>query len=251
MPKMVQAANDLTMIWLHAVQLLAQTSRGLKKLRKLESNIGNDWLDQSRLNLESKAESYDAAVSCGDLLNNYFSGNLVYEVTKIGEIIRVHIQACPIYTNTYNYTRKKNMKLFSFNASIMVAALKRITGRDFRTDLNKFNSEEEIIDFLPLEVGLTIILSLKLTKGTIKISEADAKELGLGIIDNVTVRHVKSGKSFIGISYTSSKLSRGLIFLSLADARIQNFEEGEKVIIEKTSGQEDVAELVELGEYGI
>jgi hypothetical protein len=251
MPKMVYAANNLTMIWLHALQLLAQTSRGMKKLRKIESKIGNDWIAEKKIEFDNRAETYDAAVSCGDILNKFFSESLLYEVTKIGEVIRVHLQANALYSEVYTYTRKKSMKVFSLNAAIVVAALKQITGRDFRTELNTFNAEEEIVDFLPLEVGLTIILSLKLTKGTIKISETDAKELGLGIIDNVTVKHVKSGKSFIGISYTSSKLSRGLIFLSLADARLLNFEEGEKVVIEKTSGQEEVAELVELGEYGI
>jgi hypothetical protein len=245
-------SNDMVMIWLHALQLLAQTQRGMKKLRNIEKSIGKKWLKEHKIKLPKKVETYDAAVSCGDIINNNYKSkedNIIYEITKVGESIKVNSRAYFFYNKAYTHTKRKNMKVFPFSTAVLITSLKDMTERDFRSELDNFNSEEETVNLLPLEVGLTIIISLKLSKGTIRISEADAKELGLGIIDDVSIRHKKSGKSFIGISYTSSKVAKGTVFMSVADARIIGYEEGEKIVVEKAGKEAGKAELVELGEY--
>jgi hypothetical protein len=245
-------SNDLVMIWLHALQLLAQSASGLKKLRKIEAEIGEEWLAANDIDLPKKVESYDAAVSCGDIINlNYgeTDDNIVYEITKIGESIKITLRAYPVYNKSYKLSKRKGMKVFSFGSAILVTALRKMTERDFRSELEVFNSEEEIVNLLPLEVGLTIIISLKLSKGTVRVSDADAKELGLGLIDDVTIKHRKSGKTFAGMSYTASKVARGTVLMSIADARIIGYEEGEKVIVEKSGKESEKAELVALGEY--
>jgi hypothetical protein len=248
----VKQLNDMVMIWLHALQLLAQTQEGMKKLRRIESRIGEKWIKEHKIELPKKVETYDAAVSSGDIINSKFKGNdenIIYEVTKVGESITVNLRGYPLYTKTYTYTKRKNMKVFPFSTAVLITALKNMTERDFRSELDNFNSEEETVNLLPLEVGLTIIISLKLSKGTIRISEADAKELGLGLIDDVAIKHKKSGKNFSGMSYTSSKVGKGTVFLSVADARIIGYEEGEKVVVEKAGKDTEQAELVEVGEY--
>jgi hypothetical protein len=250
--KKIGKVNELVMIWLHAIQLLTQTAEGTKKLRKMEAAIGESWLNKNKVKLPKKVESYAAAVSCGDIVNGLFKGNeenIVYSVSKIGETIRVELRAHPIYNRAYSFTKKKNMKVFSFSTAVIITALKKMTERDFRSELADFSAGEETIDLLPLEVGLTIIISLKLLKGTIRISDADAKELGLGLIDDVSIKHRKSGKIFKGISYTSSKVAKGTVLLSIADARIIGYEEGEKVVVEKAGKEEVAAELVESKEY--
>jgi hypothetical protein len=248
----VKQLNDMVMIWLHAVQLLAQTQEGLKKLRKIESRIGEKWLKEHKLELPKKVETYDAAVSSGDIINSNYEGdgdNVIYEITKVGESITVKLHAFSLFNKTYAFTKKKNMKVFPFSTAVLITALKNMTERDFRSELDNFNSEEETVNLLPLEVGLTIIISLKLSKGTIRISESDSKELGLGIIDDVSIKHKKSGKIFSGMSYTSSRVGKGMAFMSVADARIIGYEEGEKVVVEKAGKDTAQTELVEIGEY--
>jgi hypothetical protein len=242
-------SNDMVMIWLHAVQLLAQTSRGMKKLKKIEASIGKKWLSDHKVKLPKKVETYDAAVTCGDIINNRYRGeeeNIIYEVTKVGESIRVNLRAYSLYNRAYTHTKRKNMKFFPLSTAVIITTLKDMTERDFRSELDNFNYQEETVNLLPLEVGLTIIISLKLSEGTIRISEPDAKELGLGIIDDVSIRHRKSGKTFVGISYTSSKIGKGTVYMSIADARVIGYEEGEKVVVEKAGKEAEEAELAEL-----
>jgi hypothetical protein len=250
--KAVSQSNDLIMIWLHALQLLAQNSEGLKKLRKIESSIGKKWLQDNEIKLAKKVESYDAAVSCGDIINGKYRGdehNMIYAITKVGESLNVNLRTYPIYNKAYTYTKTKGMKIFPFSTAVFITALKEMTTRDFRSEMESFNSEEETVNLLPLEVGLTIIISLKLSKGTIKLSEGDASELGLGLIDDVSIKHKKSGKRFSGMSYSSSKVSKGTVFMSVADARIIGYEEGEKAVVEKAGKETEKPELVEIGEY--
>jgi hypothetical protein len=248
----VNQSNDIVMIWLHALQLLAQTPERMKRLRKIESSIGEKWLNEHKIKPVKKVETYDAAVSCGDIINSNYEGdgdNIIYEITKVGESIKLNLRAHTLYNKVYMHTKKKNMKVFSFSTAVVISALRDTTERDFRGELDNFNSGEETVNLLPLEVGLTIIISLKLSKGTIRISETDAKELGLGLIDDVSIKHRKSGKIFIGMSYTSSKVAKGTVLMSVSDARIIGYEEGEKAVVEKAGKEAEKAELVELGEY--
>jgi hypothetical protein len=247
----VDQSNDMVMIWIHSLGLLTRTTQGMKSLRKMESNIGQKWINDHKIELPKKVETYDAAVTCADLINSSYDGegNVIYEITKVGEGIRVILRSYPLYSKAYMHSKKKGITIFSFSTAVLITALKYVTGRDFRSEQGNFNSEEMTVNLLPLEVGLTIIISLKLSKGTIRISEADAKELGLGIIDDVVIKHRKSGKTFGGMSYTSSKLVKGTVFMGVADARIIGYEEGEKVVIEKAGKEAQKVELVDLGEY--
>jgi hypothetical protein len=240
--------STIEMIWLGSLQLLTQNNKRLQKLRDMSDRAAQKWIKNHKITFEKTVDTYEAAVRCADILNNLFSDTIVFEVTKFGETIRIRMQSQPIYNSIYMNAKKSGIKIFPLDAPIFVNALKNMTGREFRSQMVEFNNMEEVIDLLPLEVGLNVLISVKMTKGTIKINETDSNELGLGIIDKVSIRHEKTGNTFIGMSYSSSKVPKGTVFISISDARAIGYNEGDKIRIEKAE-KEAAEELVSIEEY--
>jgi formylmethanofuran dehydrogenase subunit D len=231
--------SKIEVIWLSSLQLLAQTTKNLQKLRIMSDSVAEKWIKKHGLVFKKKVDTYDAAVSCAELLNETFSDTVVFEITKMGETIRIRMESQPIYNSVYMNTKRKGMKIFSLDAPIFINALQKMTGREFRSSLVEFNTDEEVIDLLPLEVGMNVLLSMATAKGTIKINEEDSKELGLGIIDKVVINHEKTGNTFIAMSYSSSKIPKGAVLISMGDAESIGYSEGDKVRVEKSGKEKD------------
>jgi PAS domain S-box-containing protein len=97
-----------------------------------------------------------------------------------------------------------------------------------------------------------VVLGRKLGKGSVKISERDAMNLRLDIVDNVNVKPTRedlSGKKIIAMSMTSTRIPSGTIVVSPGDFRNLGLEEDDTVFIIKANADEEPT-LVDIEQYG-
>jgi hypothetical protein len=247
-PTPTSQINDLVAIWLHAMEAIAQTPSGYRKFTELEHEVSLKWLNKLGFKFEKQKTPFESVKKFADFFNATYTDRSM-RVEKIGEIISVTMEGVNPFNKVHAMTQKKGMKIFSFRAANLLTCIKEMTGQVYRGDMVKFEEKGvSVLNLLPLEVGINAVVSPKLAKGTVKISDSDLIDLGLGIIDEVKVTHAKSGKFFTSISYSSSKLPKGTILVSFPDAKKLGLKESDKVLVEK-AGKEAVAELVEEKEY--
>lgn len=241
--------DDLSLTWFHSLQVFAQTPEGYEKFREVEDKASKKWLEKVGMKFDKKKSPYEAAMSFAEFFNNMFEGRK-FEVEEIGKVLKVHLKGyCP-YADACLKTQRKRMKIVCLRAPNFLTSVKEMANQEFKSELTQFNpSEECILNLLLYEIGLDVVISLKLTKGTVRISEKSIAELGLATIDTVTVRHTKSGKSFTAMCYSSSKVPRGAVYLSMPDAKILELKEGDRVTVERAR-RGATEELVKEAEYG-
>jgi PAS domain S-box-containing protein len=82
-----------------------------------------------------------------------------------------------------------------------------------------------------------LLQSARISKGTIKLSDADAAKAGIDLVDNVVIRPTDkdaSGKSLNVMSLTSSRLQDGVIIINPIDIRALGLENQDTVFITRS-----------------
>jgi PAS domain S-box-containing protein len=101
------------------------------------------------------------------------------------------------------------------------------------------------------QVVFKVIVSHKMSKGNVKLSEADAHKLNVDLVDNVTVKPTRqaiANRRFTALSMTNSRLAEGTIVISIPDSRQLGLEEEDTVYLTKAGAEEEV-ELVDVESY--
>jgi hypothetical protein len=82
---------------------------------------------------------------------------------------------------------------------------------------------------------LSVVLSRKVRKGSIKVSEADLPSLQVGIVDDVVVTPIGKNEGVSEMLFSDSKVQSGFVLIGVGDAEVIGVEEGDRVTVEKLS----------------
>jgi hypothetical protein len=82
---------------------------------------------------------------------------------------------------------------------------------------------------------LNVNLSHKVKNGSIKVSENDLKNLGVGIVEEVVITKVGDEEGLTLMLFSDSHIKSGNVIMSISDANGMELGEGDKVTIKKLS----------------
>jgi formylmethanofuran dehydrogenase subunit D len=80
---------------------------------------------------------------------------------------------------------------------------------------------------------LNVSLSYKVKNGSVKVSEKDLRNLGIGIVEEVVIKKVGSKDGINIMSFSDSHIKSGNVIMSVSDSSGLEIEEGDKVTIKK------------------
>jgi sRNA-binding carbon storage regulator CsrA len=80
---------------------------------------------------------------------------------------------------------------------------------------------------------LSVILSRKVRKGSVRVSEGDLKALKVGMVEDVVVSPVGKNEAVTEMLFSDSKIKQGVILMNVNDAVVIGVEEGDMVTVER------------------
>ncbi len=86
-----------------------------------------------------------------------------------------------------------------------------------------------------------IIISNKVSKGTVKINEDDAIKIGVGLVDDVIIKPTKkeiADRKLVAMSLTAKTCPQDAVIINAGDANLLGLEEDDTVFINKTEAEE-------------
>jgi PAS domain S-box-containing protein len=101
------------------------------------------------------------------------------------------------------------------------------------------------------QIVFKVIVSYKMSKGNVKLSEIDARKMSIDLVDNVTVNPTRAeiaNKRFTALSMTNSRLPEGTLVMSVPDSKLLGLEENDTVFLSKAGADAEI-DLVDSESY--
>ena len=226
--------DPLEILWLHALQVYAQSFPRYQNFRLLSLKVSKKWFTNNNITVNKHNNIFDAANDYVNVFNEKFK-NVQMEIYKNNLSLRADfLGECP-YAEACSKTKEKHMKILCFRSKYLINYIIAATNKEYRSQVIAFDPNNVCsIDLIPMEVGYRVVTSSTLLRGTVKVNKSAMMDIGIDIVDNVKIKSVRTGESFNAVCYTSSRIPEDAIYMNPFDILLLGeFHQGDRMLVEK------------------